>query len=250
MTKKLGQNFLIDKKVAQREVFYADINNNDVVLEIGPGKGILTKLLAKKAKKVISIEIDEKLIKNLVKSLPNNVELIHGDALKIDFNNLPKFNKIVSNLPFQISSPITFKFFEYDFSLAILIYQKEFAERIIAVPGNKNYSRLSVTVYYKAKSELLENISKNCFNPKPKVDSCMIKLIPRKKPPFELIDEKKFFDLVKIMFNNRRKKIKNVIKKVDNIELKDLPYLENRIEQLSPEQIGELCNLIVKNNYN
>ena len=112
MKKKLGQNFLIDKKVAEREVFYSKILADDVVLEIGPGRGILTKLLAEKARKVISIEIDEKLIDYLSKIVPNNVKLIHSDALDIDYNKLPKFNKIVANLPFQISSPITFKFLE------------------------------------------------------------------------------------------------------------------------------------------
>lgn len=246
MKKKLGQNFLIDKKVAEREVFYSKISADDVVLEIGPGKGILTKLLAEKARKVISIEIDEKLINYLRKIVPNNVKLIHGDALNIDYNNLPKFNKIVANLPFQISSPITFKFLEYKFDLAVLIYQKEFGDRIIAKAGSKNYSRLSVTIYYRAKCELLETISKDCFKPKPKVDSCMIKIIPRKKPPFKLIDEKKYFDLVKKLFIHRRKKIKNALNMEYGLKIKDTPYLDCRVDQLSPEQIGELSNFISK----
>jgi len=246
MKKKLGQNFLIDTKVAEREVFYSKISTDDVVLEIGPGKGILTKLLAEKARKVISIEIDEKLITYLSKILPNNVKLIHGDALNIDYDKLPKFTKIVANLPFQISSPITFKFFEYKFDIAVLIYQKEFGDRIIARPGSKNYSRLSVTVYYRAKSELLETISRDCFKPKPKVDSCMIKIIPRKKPPFKLIDEKNYFDLVKNLFIHRRKKIKNVLDMKYGLKIKDIPYLDCRVDQLSPEQIGELSNIISK----
>ena len=107
MKQKFGQNFLIDKRIAEREVKSAGIIQDDTVLEIGPGYGILTKLLAKKAKKVIAIEIDESLFNNLRNCLPNNVKLLHGDALKIDFKTLPKFDKIVSNLPFQISSPIT-----------------------------------------------------------------------------------------------------------------------------------------------
>ncbi|UCH71899.1 MAG: ribosomal RNA small subunit methyltransferase A, partial [Thermoplasmatales archaeon] len=163
MIKKLGQNFLIDEKTAEREVEYAQIKKDDIVLEIGPGKGILTKLLARKAKEVIAIEIEERFIKKLKDVLPHNVELIQGDALKIDFEKLPKFNKIVSNLPFQISSPITFKFLEYDFSSAVLIYQKEFADRMIAKPGNKNYSRLSIGIYYKANCKLLETVPKIYF---------------------------------------------------------------------------------------
>ena len=160
MKRKTGQNFLIDKKVAEREVEHACIEKNDVVLEIGPGKGTLTTLLAERAQKVVAIEIDNNLFSELREFLPENVELIHGDALKIDFETLPKFNKIVSNLPFQISSPITFKFLNSVFSLAILIYQKEFADRMIAKPGSKNYSRLSVAVHYKAQCELIEIISK------------------------------------------------------------------------------------------
>jgi len=246
MKQRLGQNFLIDKKVAEREVNYANITHNDTVLEIGPGQGILTKLLAEKAKKVVAIELDKNLINNLKHSIPNNVELIHGDALKVDFETLPKFNKIVSNLPFQISSPITFKFLDYTFSLAVLIYQKEFADRMIATPNSKDYSRLSVGVYYKAKCELLETIPKTCFKPQPKVDSCIIKLIPRKHPPFSVIDEKNFLNLTKNLFNHRRKKIKNIIDGIYDIPLKDMPYLDKRVENLTPEQIGELSNIISK----
>lgn len=249
MKQRLGQIFLIDKKVAEREVNYANINQDDVVLEIGPGQGILTKPLAKKAKKVVAIETDKNLISNLRRSMPNNVELIYGDALIVDFETLPKFNKIVSNLPFQISSPITFKFLDYDFSLAVLIYQKEFTDRMIATPGDKNYSRLSVGVYYKAKCEFLETIPKTCFKPRPKVDSCIIRLIPRKYPPFSVIDEKFFLDLTKNLFNHRRKKIKNILNELYVIPLKSVPYLDNRVENLTPEQIGELSNIVFELQY-
>ena len=250
MKKKLGQNFLIDKNVAEKEVGYANISKDDVVLEIGPGQGILTGLLAKKAKKVIVIELDKNLFDNLKHTMPDNVELIHGDAVKINFNILPKFNKIVSNLPFQISSPITFKFLDCNFNLAILIYQKEFADRMVASPGNKDYSRLSVGVYYKSKCEVLGIIPKTCFKPQPKVDSSIIKLIPRYTPPFSVIDENFFFILTRNLFNHRRKKIKNIITEMYENKLKDIPYLENRIENLSPEQIGELSNILFKLNFN
>ncbi len=246
MKQKLGQNFLIDKNVAEREVNYANISKDDIVLEIGPGQGILTKLLANKANKVVTIELDKNLVNNLRHTIPDNVELIYGDALKIDFETLPKFNKIVSNLPFQISSPITFKFLEYNFDLAVLIYQKECADRMIATPGNKDYSRLSVGVYYKAKCEALEVIPKICFEPQPKVDSCIIRLIPRSDPPFSVIDKKFFFDLTKNLFNHRRKKIKNTINELYAIQTSDVPYLIERVENLTPEQIGELSNFIFK----
>ena len=132
MYKITGQNFLIDVNVAYREVEYASINKEDIVLEIGPGKGILTNLISKKAKKVIAIEIDKYLYNYLKNTCPKNVELINSDVLELDFESLPRFNKIVSNLPFQISSPITFKILDYNFSKAVLIYQKEFADRMIA----------------------------------------------------------------------------------------------------------------------
>jgi 16S rRNA (adenine1518-N6/adenine1519-N6)-dimethyltransferase len=246
MKQRLGQNFLIDKKVAEREIGYANIKQNDIVLEIGPGKGILTEILAKKAKKIIAIELDKNLFNNLKSTIPENVELICGDVLKADFEELPKFNKVVSNIPFQISSPLTFKLLEYDFSLAVMIYQKEFAGRMIAVPGSKNYSRLSVSIYYKTNCESLGTVSKMSFSPQPKVDSCIIRLIPRKNPPVSVVDEKLFFDLTKNLFNHRRKKIKNIINEFYKIPLKEIPYQDNRIENLTPEQIGKLSNVVFK----
>ncbi len=241
--KKLGQNFLIDRQVADGEVGYADLKKEDIVLEIGPGKGILTKLLAKIAKKVIAIEIDSLLVEQLKLDLPDNVILINADALKIDFKALPAFNKIVSNLPFQISSPITFKFLEYPLSKAVLIYQKDFADRMVANPGTKDYSRLSVGIYYKAYCRILETVSKKCFFPVPKVDSCIVELIPRENPPFAVLNERFFFDLTKELFNHRRKKIRNTLKEFCD-SLENIPYLNKRVEELRPEQIGELSNLL------
>ena len=246
MKKNLGQIFLVDKNIAQLEVKQADIKSDDIVLEIGPGTGILTKFLAEKAKRVIAIEIDKKLINNLRKILPENVDLINGDVLKIDFKTLPKFNKIVSNLPFYISSLFTFKFLDYDFEIAILIYQKEFAERLVASPGSKNYSRLSVSLYYKATGKIIRTIPKTCFKPQPKVDSSMIKIIPRKSPPFNVINEKFFYNLTKNLFNYRRKKIRKILNTLYRLDLTKVPYLENRVEELSPKQIGNLSDIIFK----
>jgi len=246
MKNKFGQNFLVDKKIALHEVEHADINEKDVVLEIGPGKGVLTELLAQRAKKLIAIELDKSLVKYLQSFLPGNVMLIHADVLNVDFEDLPKFNKIVSNLPFHISSPVTFKLLKYDFGLAVLIYQKEFADRMVAKPNSKSYSRLSVGVYYKARCGIVEVVSKTCFKPQPKVDACVVKLVHRKHPPFMVYNEKFFFDLTRELFNHRRKKIKQTLKKLYNIDYKDIPFLENRVESLSPEQIGELSNILFK----
>ncbi len=244
MKVKLGQNFLIDNNIAKREVEYADIKKSDIVLEIGPGKGILTKILAKKAKKVIAIEYDKNLFEYLYKILPENVELINNDGVKVDFKNI-HFNKIVSNLPFQISSPITFKFLEEDFEDAILIYQEDFAKRMVGLPGTKNYSHLSVHLYYKAYCEILERISKNSFNPKPKIDACIVKMIPLKKTSFNVKNEKFFLNLSRTLFNHRRKMIRKTIKDNYNINnLEHIPFKRERVEDLSPEEIGRLSDIL------
>ena len=230
MKTKLGQNFLIDPNIAQLEVDYADIKKDDIVLEVGPGRGILTNILAKSVEKVIAVEIDKNLLESLKETLPSNVTLIHSDVLKLDFENLPKFNKVVSNLPYQISSPFTFKLLDYSFDLAILAYQKEFAERIVAKPGSKKYSRLSVNVYYKSECSLLRIVSKSVFYPIPKVDSAIVKLVPRKTPAFCVENEKFFKDFVNVIFSHRRKKIKNIIKDKYDCHLNNSFYEDKRVD--------------------
>jgi len=238
---RFGQHFLNDESVAQREIAYAEITKNDVVLEIGPGKGMITSLLAKKAKQVIAIEIDTRLAEELRSRIPENVTLICKDALTVDFHSLPRFNKIVSNLPFKISSPIMFKFLQSTFSVAVLIFQKDFADRLVASPGTKDYSRLTVGVSYKARCRILETVPRNCFSPQPKVDSAIVELIPYQKPSFTVEDEQFFFDLTKQLFTHRRKKIRYTIKSLyGNIE--QLPFLDQRVEELTPEQIGHLSD--------
>ncbi len=249
MKNKLGQNFLIDPNIANLEINYADIKKDDIVLEVGPGKGILTNLLAKKAEKVIAIEIDKDLFKSLKKSLPSNVTLINSDILKIDFKYLPKFNKVVSNLPYQISTPFTFKLLEYNFELAILVYQKEFAERIVANPGSKNYSRLSVNVYYNSNCSLLKIISKEVFYPMPKVDSAVVKFVPRKTPPFYVENEIFFKDFLKVIFSQRRKKIKNIIKSKYNLSLNHSYFDNKRVDNLTPKEIGLLSDIVFKKKF-
>ena len=240
---KMGQHFLINQNVAEREVAYASLRKDDVVLEIGPGKGILTHLLAQKVRQVIAIELDPYLVESLQSSLPDNVLLIHDDAVRIDFCSLPKFHKIVANLPFQISSPITFKFLQYPFSKAVLIYQKDFAERMIAGPGEKHYSRLSVGIYYKTHCRILEQVPRTDFHPVPNVDSCIVELIPRTYPPFQVKNEDFFFAFTKFLFTHRRKQIKNSLKYEQDVD-EDLPYLDQRVEALSPQQIGRLADLV------
>jgi len=239
-----GQHFLNDVSVASREVAYAHLTSDDIVLEIGPGKGIITWLLAQKAHKVIAIEIDQRLVEALKTNLPENVTLIHGDALEIDFHTLPKFTKIVSNLPFEISSPIMFKFLGFSFSMAILIFQKDFAQRLVAPPGTSHYSRLTVGISYKARCRILEDVPKHCFSPPPKIDSSIVEIIPYGVPAFHVENEQFFFELTKQLFTHRRKKIRSTIKSIYG-SLEQLPYLDQRVEQLTPEQIGRLSNELI-----
>jgi len=254
LNKNLGQNYLIDKNKRNQIIGFGDVDKNDVVLEIGTGIGTLTIELAKKAKKVIAIEQDENICKILTKRLKDekidNVELINDDALKVDF---PKFNKIISNLPYQISSPITFKFLEYDFDLAILMYQKEFADRMNGEVGSKNYSRLSAMLYFKCNVETLTNVSAESFIPKPKIDSTVVKLTPKENRIAD-DDFKIYSNFTKALFQHRNKKIKNALidsrhiisnidkkilkKRLNGIEDDELnEYLSKRVVELTPEEI-------------
>ena len=254
LNRNLGQNYLIDRNKRDQIIGYGDIDKDDIVLEIGTGIGTLTIELARKAKKVIAIEQDENICRILAERLKkekiDNVELINEDALSVDF---PKFNKIVSNLPYQISSPITFKFLDYDFDLAILMYQKEFADRMNGEVGSKNYSRLSAMLYFKCEVETLTHVSAESFIPKPKVDSTVVKLTP-KDNQIEDIDFKTYSNFTKALFQHRNKKIRNALidsrhiisnidKKVLKMRLNEIEderlneYLKRRVITLTPEEI-------------
>ena len=254
LNKNLGQNYLIDKNKRDQIINFANINNEDIILEIGTGIGTLTLELAKKAKKVIAIEQDSKianiLSERLKKEKIDNVELINDDALNVNF---PKFNKIVSNLPYQISSPITFKFLNYDFDLAILMYQKEFANRMNGTVGTKNYSRLSAMLYFKCDVDTLTDVSAESFIPKPKIDSTVVRLTPKEN---KISDEdfKVYSNFTKALFQHRNKKIRNALidsrhiickldkkemkEKINNIEDEKLnEYLKLRVIAIKPEDI-------------
>ena len=254
LNKNLGQNYLIDKNKRDQIINFGNINKEDVILEIGTGIGTLTIELAKKAKKVIAIEQDENICKILAKRLKDekidNVELLNEDALNVEF---PKFNKIISNLPYQISSPITFKFLDYDFDLAVLMYQKEFANRMNGKVGTKNYSRLSAMLYFKCDVEKLTDVSSESFIPKPKIDSTVVKLTPKENKISEE-DFKIYSKFTNALFQHRNKKIRNalidyrhVITKLDKKEIRKCmneiedeklnQYLKERIVAITPEEI-------------
>lgn len=247
------QHFLADTGYLDRIVAAADLKSDDVVLEIGAGIGNLTERLARKAKKVIAIELDPALVNILHDRFDNigNIEIVAGDALKVDF---PEFDKVVSNLPYSISSEITFKLLRHKFKLGILMYQYEFAARMVSPPNCKDYSRLTVDTYYFADASILMRVPKGAFQPAPEVDSAVVKLIPR-PVPFEVRDEAFFMKFVAAVFSQRRKKLRNAILNTNYIlkipgikEIIDkLPeeLINKRPENLTPEQLAEVTNLIV-----
>ncbi len=209
LSKRRGQPHMVDAGLLERMVGYAELSPNDTVLEIGAGTGNLTELLAREAGKVVAIESDARLVRVLRERLGelSNVEILHGDALKLEF---PKFDKVVANLPYVISSEITFRLLEHDFELAVLMYQKEFAQRLVASPGTKDYCRLTVNAYYRAEVEILEEVPPEAFVPRPKVASAVARLRPR-EPPFEVKDERKFFNVVRALFQHRRQRVRNAL---------------------------------------
>jgi len=244
-SKGLGQHFLVDERVAERQIDHARIAPSDVVLEIGPGLGVLTRALASRAEHVVAIEADLRLADRLREVLPN-VEVLHADALDIEW---PRFDVFVSNLPYRISSPLTFKLLDRSFDRAVLMYQWEFAKRMVASPGTSDYSRLSVGVYRRAGCEILERVPRNAFHPQPRVDSALVRLVPR-PPPFRLQAPELFDAIVAALFEHRRKTIENGLRlawpqfastlgPLEGI-LPSLPFRRRRIEELDPEEIASL----------
>ena len=182
--KKAGQSFLANERIAKDIVEAAELSDQETVLEIGGGLGVLTKWLAKSAGSVIVIEIDAGLVSALREIFADNtnIEIIHGNALKVP---LPKCDKIVSNLPYSISSEITFRLLkETDFECAVLMFQKEFAERLVAKAGTQIYSRLTVDFQYQAEAECMFDVKANQFYPVPAVDSTVVKIRKRKSGLF------------------------------------------------------------------
>jgi 16S rRNA (adenine1518-N6/adenine1519-N6)-dimethyltransferase len=241
--KSKGQNFLIDDRVADRHIGYANIDRKDKVLEVGPGLGILTRRLADISDDLTCIELDDILAEYISGEFGDRLKLIHGDAVKVPF---PEFDVFVSNLPYSVSTPIIFKLLEHKFRTAVVMVQKEFADRMVADVGSPDYSRLTVNLFYRADCEIMETVPASRFNPRPKVDSALVKITPR-KAPFDVLDEKVFFKVTEVAFNHRRKKIGTSLKAAGLVRPGyDVPYLDDRIENLRPAEIGEIADAIVK----
>ena len=264
--KKLGQNFLVDDDVIDSIIASADLSRNSVVIEIGPGLGTLTAKLLEKAGKVIGIELDERMIKILNDrfSLYNNLLLINDDILKVNMKqliseNLKEFSevKIVANLPYYITTPIIMKLLEERLNIEsiIVMIQKEVADRITAMPGDKLSGAITYSVNYYAEPDKIEFVDKCSFIPSPEVDSEVIKLKIREKPVVLVENEELFFKLIKASFMQRRKTLKNGIsnsgivkdKKILTEIFEELCLdAEVRGETLSLEQFAKLSNLMSK----
>ena len=220
--KKFGQNFLIDTHVLDKIIRSAEISQDDMVLEIGPGIGTMTQYLACAAGKVIAVEIDRALIPILEDTLEgyDNVRVINGDILKIDLPKLVEEEnggrpiKVVANLPYYITTPIIMGLFEGDVPLKSItvMVQKEVADRMQAAPGSKDYGALSLAVQYYAKPYIAANVPQNCFMPRPRIGSAVIRLERYETPPVEVKDEKLLFSIIRASFNQRRKTLANGLK--------------------------------------
>lgn len=264
--KSLGQNFLIDDEAVENIVGAANLSNNDMVIEIGPGLGTLTAKLLEKAGKVISIELDDRMIEILNDrfSLYDNFMLLHEDVLKVDLNKLIDKNienmksvKIVANLPYYITTPIIMKLLEDNLnieSITVMI-QKEVADRITAIPGEKNSGAITYSVYYYADAKEVCFVSKDCFIPAPEVNSEVINLHIRGERAVKVKSEEMFFKVIKASFMQRRKTLLNGLvnssivkdKETGKSLLKDIGLPENiRGENLSIEQFAKLADELVK----
>ena len=267
--KSLGQNFLINEEVINQIIEKAEIDEKDLIIEIGPGLGTLTNRLLEKAGKVICVELDDRMITILNDrfKLYNNFELIHDDILKVDLNKIINENlfennnikkiKIVANLPYYITTPIIMKLLEEKLNITSItvMIQKEVADRLIAVPGEKNAGAITYSVYYYAEAEKVLDVENNSFIPEPSVTSTVIKLNIRKEPVIQIKDEKLMFKIIKQAFMQRRKTLVNALSNMDIFKSKEeiIRMLEDlnintkvRGEALTIEQYAQITNYVEK----
>lgn len=263
--KKFGQNFLIDPRVLDKIIEAAAITKDDFVLEIGPGIGTMTQYLCENAREVIAVEIDRNLIPILTDTLSEyqNVEVLNEDILKVDINRLAQEKnqgrpiKVVANLPYYITTPIIMGLFESHAPVEniTVMVQKEVAERMQAGPGTKDYGALSLAVQYYAKAEIVAHVPPNCFIPRPKVGSAVIRLTRHREKIVQVEDENLMFHIIRSSFNQRRKTLVNGLNNAQELNLEKeqiVNALEKlglnpsiRGEALTLEQFANLSNLLI-----
>ncbi len=251
-SKSLGQNFLIDGNIIDRIIEGSGIGEDDGIIEVGPGIGTLTQKLCESAGKVVAIELDNNLLPILEETLEgyNNVEVIHGDVLKVDLNQIieerlkGKEIKVVANLPYYITTPIIMKLLEEKIHInkIVVMVQKEVALRMKAAPGNKDYGALSIAVQYYSKPEIIVDVPKNVFMPRPNVDSAVIMLDVYHEPVIKVKDEKLFFNVVKAAFGKRRKTLLNALTGGVELKKEEIEEVLKRSE-IDPVRRGETLNI-------
>ncbi|MDO4745805.1 MAG: 16S rRNA (adenine(1518)-N(6)/adenine(1519)-N(6))-dimethyltransferase RsmA [Bacillota bacterium] len=264
LSKSLGQNFITDKSVIERIVEGSGAGEDDLVIEIGPGIGVLTAEAAETAGKVVAIEIDKKLIPILAETLGeyDNVRVINSDILKTDINEIIREEreagsfsggvKIMGNLPYYITTPIIMGILEkgVEADSITIMMQKEVADRIKSSPGGKIYGAISVAVQYYCEVEQVASVPKEVFVPRPKVDSAVLKLSIRKERPVDLIDEKSFFACIKAGFGQRRKTLLNSLTGVNGLAKEEIKKIleeagiepARRAETLNIEEFAAIAN--------
>ena len=265
--KNYGQNFLIDENIVNDIITGAQVNKDDLIIEIGPGLGTLTSLLLEKAGKVICVELDKKMI-NVLKErfiLYNNFELLNNDILKVDLNRLiseSKTNlknvKVVANLPYYITTPIIMKLLEdkLDLTSITVMVQKEVAERLAGINGGKEIGSITYSIIYYTNPEIIINVPRNSFIPAPNVDSAVIKFDILKEPKIKVSNEELFFKVIKFSFLQKRKTLINSLSNSGLVSKESLEKILNdlnidlkiRAEQLTLEQFGKISDYIYSNN--
>lgn len=255
--KHLGQHFLQDPGIISKIIQTADVNKDDVIVEIGPGRGALTFRMAEMASEVIAIEIDHSIVESLnerAASYPN-LSIVEADALRFHYHEIGTRFKVVANLPYYISTPILFRLIELSdmvTSMTIML-QKEVAKRVVAAPNSKDYGILSIAVQFYAVPEIAFNISRKSFYPEPKVDSSVLKIVPRERVAVDVRNEGLFWGLIKSAFYYRRKTLlnslslsghsKEIIKNV--LEFTGIDQ-NKRPEQVSMEEWGKIADTLME----
>mgnify|MGYP000924415129 CR=1 FL=1 len=252
MSAPRDQHFLVDQRAVGKIAGFVDVSGRRV-LEIGPGEGVLTRALLDRGARVVAVEVDPALVEELEIAFADEIEegrleLVPGDAKKVD---LPPFEIVVANLPYSVSSKITFRLLEIGFEVAVLMYQKEFAQRMIAKPGTPAVGRLSVMVQTYATVKPLLELSPNAFHPKPQVRSWVVRVTPH-EPPYPIADRGVYADVVRVLFSHRRKTVRKGLRSgkdslpTEAIEraIADLPddLLQRRPEDLTLEEFALIAN--------
>jgi len=250
----LGQNFMIEPSMFKIMSDYASLGAEDVVLDVGAGLGLLTRFLADRCRGVLAVEMDNRLVNVLVKHLRDltNVTVISGNILE---TQIPHFDKAVSIPPYQISSSLIPWLLERQFVCSVLIFQEEFAKRLVAAVGSEDYGWLAVFTYYRAECELLDRVPNSAFYPRPSVSSTIIRLRPKKQAPFSVENDQLFIKFLQAVFTHRNRKVRNAVQpfirdmlaeteEQTRIISRSIPFREERVRRLAPEDFGVLENAL------